>query len=164
LIGTEDLLLLAGVIEYEQDDLDAAQADLDIVIAANGRRCEAHWYSGLVDRQRQRWSSARRALENASACFRKRAQTTTAHLRSLHARGDVDAGYRARVTASLSAAIASDTRQQHLAALTAASSAAAGGDLAAARSLVDLAAEDPALADRVAKLRSWLDRSRPTSP
>jgi tetratricopeptide (TPR) repeat protein len=66
--GSEDLLLLAGTIEYEQGDLDVAQADLAIVIGADAVRsvCEARWYLGLVDRQRKRWSSARHTLEDAN--------------------------------------------------------------------------------------------------
>jgi tetratricopeptide (TPR) repeat protein len=164
LSGNEDLFLLAGMIEYEQGDLDVAQADLAIVINADGRGCEAHWYLGLVDRQRKRWSSARHALEDAMTCYRQRARTTADQLQSLQARSDLDPTYRGRAAASLEAAVAADTRQQHLAALAAAGTAAAGDDFAGARSLVDLAAEDPALADRVAKLRSWLDRSHRVSP
>ncbi|HEV7556187.1 MAG TPA: tetratricopeptide repeat protein, partial [Kofleriaceae bacterium] len=164
--GSEDLLLLAGTIEYEQGDLDVAQADLTIVVNADadGRACEARWYLGLVDRQRKRWSSARHALEDAMTCYQQRARTTTDQLHSLQARSDLDPTYRDRAAAGLEAAVAADTRQQDIAALDAAGIAAAGDDFAGARSLVDLAAEDPALADRVAKLRSWLDRSHRVSP
>jgi tetratricopeptide (TPR) repeat protein len=165
LSGSEDLLLLAGMIEYEQGDLDLAQADLAIVINnTGGRSCEAHWYLGLVDRQRKRWSSARHALEDAMTCYRQRARTTADELQSLQARSDLDPTYRGRAAASLEAAVAADTRQQHVAALDAAGIAAAGDDFAGARGLIDVAAGDPALADRVAKLRSWLDRSHRVSP
>jgi tetratricopeptide (TPR) repeat protein len=141
--GNEDLLLLAGMIEYEQGDLDIAQGDLAIVVGANVRRCEALWYLGLVDRQRKRWSDARKTLEDGMACYRARARTTAEQLRSLQARSDLDMVYRTRATASLEAATTADTRQQHLAALAAAGSAAAGDDFVAARRLLDLAAEDP---------------------
>jgi hypothetical protein len=97
-------------------------------------------------------------------CYRQRARTTADQLRSLQARSDLEPTYRDRAAASLEAAVAADTRQQYLAALAAAGTAAAGHDFAGARSLLDLAAEDPALADRVAKLRSWLDRSHRVSP
>ena len=165
LSGSEDLLLLAGTIEYEQGDLDVAQADLAIVINADafGRACEARWYSGLVDRQRKRWSSARHALEGAMTCYQQRARTTADQLQSLQARSDLDPRYRDRVAAGLDAAVAADARQQHLAALEAAGTAAADNDFAGARGLLDLAAEDPTLADRVAKLRSSFDRSHPVS-
>jgi tetratricopeptide (TPR) repeat protein len=165
LSGDEDLLLLAGTIEYEQGDLDVAQADLAIVISADafGKACDARWYLGLVERQRKRWPSARHALEDAMACYQRRAQTTSDQLQSLRARSDLDPTYRDRVAAGLDASVADDTRQQHLAALEAAGTAAADDDLPGARHLLDLAAEDPALADRVGKLRSSLDRSHPVS-
>ncbi|MEJ7601683.1 MAG: tetratricopeptide repeat protein [Kofleriaceae bacterium] len=161
--GNEDLLLLAGTIEYEQGDLDVAQADLAIVINADAVRqaCEARWYLGLVDRQRKRWSSARHALKDAMTCYQERARTTADQLQSWQARSDLDPTYRDRVAAGLQAAVAADTRQQHVAALTAAAAAGADGDFSGARGLLDLAAEDPSLAARVAKLRSRFDRSRP---
>ena len=163
--GSEDLLLLAGTIEYEHGDLDLAQADLAIVINADaaGTACEARWYLGLVDRQRKRWPSARHALEDAMTCYEKRARTTADQLQSLKARSDLDPTYRDRAAAGLEAEATADTQQQHLAALEAARAAAADDDFSGARRLLDLAAEDQALADRVAKLRGWLDRARPVS-
>jgi tetratricopeptide (TPR) repeat protein len=163
--GSEDILLLAGTIEYEQGDLDVAQADLAIVINADafGTACEARWYLGLVERQRKRWSSARHSLEDAMTCYQQRARTSADQLQSLQARSDLDPTYRDRAAAGLEATVTAATRQQHLAALEAAGTAAADDDFAGARGLLDLAAEDPALADRVAKLRSWLDRSHRVS-
>lgn len=163
--GSEDLLLLAGTIEYEHGDLDLAEADLAIVINADadGRACEARWYLGLVDRQRKRWPSARHALEDAMTCYEKRARTTADQLQSLKARSDLDPTYRDRAAAGLEAEATADTQQQHLAALEAAGAAAADDDFSGARGLVNLAAEDQALADRVAKLRGWLDRAHPVS-
>lgn len=160
--GSEDLLLLAGTIEYEQGDLDVAQADLAIVISADTARrvCEARWYLGLIDHQRKHWSTARHGFEDAMTCYQERARTSADQRQSLQARTDLDPTYRDRVAAGLEAAVAADTQQQHLAALAAAGAAAADNDFAGARRLVALAAEDPALADRVAKLRSWLDRSQ----
>jgi len=160
--GSEDVLLLAGTIEYEQGDLDVAQADLAIVINLDAVRqaCEARWYLGLVDRQRKRWSSARHALEDAMTCYQQRARTSADQLQSLQARSDLDPTYRDRAAAGLEAAVAADTRQQHVAALAAAADAAADDDFSGARGLLDLAAEDPALADRVAKLRNQFDRSQ----
>jgi hypothetical protein len=93
-------------------------------------------------------------------CYQQRARTSADQLQSLQARSDLDPTYRDRAAAGLEAAVAADTRQQHLAALTAAGTAAADGDFSGARGLLDLAAEDPALADRVAKLRSSFDRSQ----
>ena len=165
LAGTEDILLLAGTIEYEQGDLDVAQADLEIIVDAdpNGSACDARWYLGLVDRQRKRWSSARHFHEDAMRCYQQRARTTADQVQALRARSDLDPAYRDRAAAGLEASIAATTRQQHLAALEAARSAAADNDFPGARGLLDLVADEPTLAEHVAKLRSWLDRAQPVS-
>jgi tetratricopeptide (TPR) repeat protein len=151
------ILSLAGVIEHDVGELDPAEADLQTAVAADDQDCTARWYLGLVHRQRKRWLPAAHAFEDAMACYRDRAEASHERVQALQARADIDAGYRARVIAGLEASIEADIRQQHLAALTAANHDVTGGDLAAARKLVDIAAEDPALADRVAKLRVRLD-------
>jgi hypothetical protein len=150
------------MIEYDQADLDPAEADLTTAIRAGGD-CTARWYLALVHRQRRHWLPAGHAFEDAMACYRDRAADTAGQLASLRARSDVDPAYRDRAVASQQASIDADTRQQHLAALMAASYLAAGGDVVAARPLVDLAAQDPALADQVTKLRTRVDAA-PRAP
>lgn len=154
---------LAGMIEYDQRELDPAQADLEAAIAAADDDCTARWYLGRVHRQRKRWLDAGRAFEATMVCYRERARTSAQRIRALEARADLDPAYKAALIASLATSIEADTRQQHEAALTAASHDAAGGDLASAKTLVEVAAEAPALADRVAKLRAQLGKP-PASP
>lgn len=160
LTSTQDVLGLAGIIEYDEGDLAPAEADLRAAIDAAGEDCTARWYLALVRRQHKHWLAAGRAFEDAMVCFRDRAQGSAERLRALQARGDLDPAYRANAVASFEASIEADTRQQHFAALTAASHAAAGGDLASAKTLVELAEGDPALADRVARLREQLSKPR----
>lgn len=155
LIATSDILQLAGVIEYEQSDLDPAEADLTEAIRIAGE-CTARWYLSLVLRQRKQWLPAGHAFQNAMSCYRDRSMETASRLAILLARSDVDPTYRERTAASLAASIDADTRQQHLSALMAASHLVAGGDATAARPLVDIAGEDPALADQVTQLRTRL--------
>jgi hypothetical protein len=112
----------------------------------------------MVHRQRKTWLSAGRAFQDAIACYRDRARGSGDAIRTLQAREGIDPAYRARAIAGLEASIAADTRQWHLAVLTGASCEAAGGNLASAKSLVELAGEDPALAERAAKLRTWLEK------
>jgi len=160
-IPTPDVLTLAGIIEHDQGDLDPAQADLTAAVDGNGRDCTARWYLALVHHRRKDWLVAAHAFEDAIACYRERASDSADRARALEARADLDPAYRASAAASLEASVAADTRQLHLAALSAASCASAGGDLASARALLELAAEDPALADRVTPLRDSLDKPRP---
>jgi hypothetical protein len=82
-------------------------------------------------------------------------------MQALQARTALDPSYRARAVAAFEASITADTRQWHLAALTGASCEAEAGNLASARSLIDLAGEDPSLAERASKLRDWLDKRHP---
>jgi tetratricopeptide (TPR) repeat protein len=160
LMITPNVLSLAGLIEHDQRDLDPAQADLEAAIAANDQDCTARWYLGLVHRERKHWLDAGHAFEGAMTCYRDRAQETADRIRVLQARAELDPDYRARQITSLEVSVASDTRQQHAAALTAANYDAAGGDLASAKPLAEIAGEDPTLADRVAKLRALLDKPR----
>ncbi|HEX7836685.1 MAG TPA: tetratricopeptide repeat protein [Kofleriaceae bacterium] len=160
LIPTADVLTLAGIIEYDQGDLDPAQADLATAIDRNGRDCTARWYLALVHHRRRDWRVSAHAFEDAIACYRERARDSAERVRALEARADLDPAYQASLAASLAASIAADTRQLHLAALAGASCAAAGGDIASAASLLELAGEDPALADRVTRLRASFARPR----
>jgi len=158
-VATADILALAGIIEYEATDLDAAQANLTQAVSMNGD-CTARWYLALVHRQRKRWLASGHAFDDAMACYRDRASASQARLGALLARADLDPGYRERAAASMQASIDADAKQLHLAALLAASGFSAGGDLAAARPLIELAGEDPALADPVSKLRARLEPPR----
>jgi tetratricopeptide (TPR) repeat protein len=155
IVPTADILGLAGVIEYDQGDLDPAEADLTAAIRTGGD-CTPRWYLGLVHRQRRKWLPAGHTFEDAMTCYRDRVVDSAGRLASLQARSDVDRGYRDRMAASLQSSIEADGKQQHLAALMAASHLAAGGEVAAARPLADLAGEDPALADQVTRLRTRL--------
>lgn len=159
-VPTADVLTLAGIIEYDQGDLDPAQADLAAAISSDGRDCTARWYLALIHRRRKDWLVSAHAFEDAIACYRERARDNAERVQSLQARADLDPAYRASATASLEASVAADTRQLHLAALTGASCAAAGGDLVSAKTLLELAGEDPALADRVTRLRDSFVRPR----
>jgi tetratricopeptide (TPR) repeat protein len=153
-----DILSLAGMIEHDVGELDPAQADLETATAADPSDCSARWYLGLVHRQRKHGLPSGRAFEDAMTCFATRAETSQQRIQALQARSDLDPAYRVRTITSLEASVIADTRQQHLAALTAANHDATGGDLAAARKLADLAAEDPTLTERAAKLRALIDK------
>jgi tetratricopeptide (TPR) repeat protein len=159
IVTTADILSLAGVLAYEASELDAAEADLSQATAMGGD-CTARWYLALVHRQRKRWLASGHAFDVAMACYRDRAEASRERLRVLLGRADLDPGYRERASASMQVSIEADAKQLHIAALLAASGFSTGGDLAAARPLIDLAGEDPALADPVSKLRARLDPPR----
>jgi len=159
--GAPHVLSLAGIIEHDQGELELAKSDLEVAIAALDGDCTARWYLGLVHRKQKRWADSGHVFEAAMACFRDRAAGLGRRSAALEARSDLDPAYRERAIASLRASIDADVRQQHQAALVAAAGHAASGDLATARTLLELAAEEPALAEEVARLRAALDKPRP---
>ena len=162
LLTTPVVMSLAGMIEYDQRELDIAEADLHAALDADPHDCDAQWYVGLVHQQRKQWRAAAQALDQTTTCFRERAAQTAAWQAALQARGELDPAYRASAVAGYQASIDDDRRRQHLAALNAAAMALAGSDFASARASIEVAAEDPSLADQVARLRARLDRPRRT--
>jgi tetratricopeptide (TPR) repeat protein len=159
--ATGDVLGLAGIIEYDQGDLDPAQADLEAAIELSAQDCTSRWYLSRVQHARKHWLASGRAFEAAMTCYRDRARETTDRVAALQTRGDLDVAYRQRQAASLEASIAADTRQQHVAALAAAGDDAIGEDTEAANRLIEIASQDAGLAAQVAKLRLWMAQAKP---
>ena len=150
-----DVYRLAGMIEHDQDDLDPAEADLQSVLRAAGgpEDCAAHWYLGLVYMKKTRWVDSGAAFVGAYHCYEDAVASEVQKLGQLRARTDLDPDFKTSRIAGLEAALAEDRSQQYAAAYNAASHYARGGDVTKARPLLDVAAEDPALADRVKQLR-----------
>jgi tetratricopeptide (TPR) repeat protein len=150
-----DVYRLAGMIEHDQDDLDPAEKDLQSVLRTPGSLddCTAHWYLGLVYMKKTQWVDSGAAFVGAYHCYQSGVALDTAKLAQMQARTDLDPDFKASQIAGFEAALAEDRSQQYAAAYNAANHYARGGDLSKARSLLDIAAEDPALADRVRQLR-----------
>jgi len=55
-----EVLTLAGIIEYEQNDFAVAERDLNAAksLAYGDRNCVASWYLGLVEMKRDRWAES----------------------------------------------------------------------------------------------------------
>lgn len=158
--ATSDVLSLSGLLAYELDDLDAARRDLVAAMDSAPTDCRARWYLAQVERRGQHWIEAGHAFRAAMMCFREQATDRLVQATALRARGDLDPAYQTRVSDSLSAAAEEDRHEQHRAALGGATCFVAGDDLAAARSLLDVAAEDPKLAGPVARLRGQLEQAQ----
>jgi tetratricopeptide (TPR) repeat protein len=150
-----DVYRLAGMIEHDQDDLDPAERDLQSVLHAAGgfEDCVAHWYLGLVYMKKTRWLDSGAAFVGAYHCYQTAVALDAAKLGEMRARTDLDPDFKASQLAGFEAALAEDRSQLYAAAYNAANHYARGGDVTKARPLLDVAAEDPALADRVKQLR-----------
>jgi len=150
-----DVYRLAGMIEHDQDDLDPAEADLQSVLHAIGgsEDCVAHWYLGLVYMKKTRWMDSGAAFDGAYHCYATAVAIDVKKLGEMRARTNLDPAFQASQIAGFEAALAEDRSQQYAAAYNAANHYARGGDLTKARPLLDIAAQDPALADQVKMLR-----------
>ena len=159
MLSTNDIHSLAGIIEYDQNDLDIATKDL--VIAKNmqggSANCVARWYLGLVEMKREKWPASGQHFEDAMACYEAQTIVARQGLQRMEARENIDPEFKARQIANFQAAIKEDMSQHYASAFNAANHYLRGGDPKKARTLLDVAAKDPALASGVAQLRKILD-------
>ena len=159
MLSTNEIHRLAGIIEYDQNELDIAEKDLVIAKSMQGgfSDCVSRWYLGLVEMKREKWPKSGQHFEEAMGCYEAQAVVAQQGLRRMEARENVDPDFKARQIANFQAAIKEDTSQQYASAFNAANHFLRGGDTKKARTLLDVAAKDPALASGVAQLRKILD-------
>jgi len=162
--SNNDIHRLAGIIEYDQNDLDIATKDLVIAktMQGGGVDCVARWYLGLVEMKRERWLESGGHFEDAMGCYEAQAFLAQDGLKKMEAREGVDPDFKARQIVNFQAAIKEDMSQHYASAFNAANHFARGGNPKKARVLLDVAAKDPALASSVAQLRKILDGGHDT--
>jgi hypothetical protein len=153
-----DILTLAGMIEYDQNDLDPAERDLlEARTGVIGRRnCTAMWYLGLVRMKREQWGEAAPQFEDAMGCYEQRVIENQKNLAAIAGNVDLDPALRAHQVAGFEAAIREDRSQQYAGAYNAANNHAGARNYAKAHALLEIAAKDPDLAAQVSKLRELL--------
>lgn len=149
---------LAGIIEHDQEDLLAADKDLVTAKSMTDGQydCTSRWYLGLNDMKRERWTISAAHFEDAMGCYDRAAIFAEQGLAKMQTLKDVDPDFRARQIEGFLAAIQEDRAQQYASAFNAANHYARGGDAAKAKTLLEVAAKDPALSARVAELRKIL--------
>jgi hypothetical protein len=156
--NTIDILTLAGTIEYDQEDLSASETDFTTArrLPYGMKYCAPPWFLGLIQMKRQAWLESAKYFEGAMNCYEQDALEAEAAMLSMQSQTDLDAEYKASQIAGLQKRIKAATSQRYASAFNAANYYATGGTYDAARRLVEIAATDPALADRVARLKDWL--------
>jgi tetratricopeptide (TPR) repeat protein len=65
----EEVLVLSGLVAYDQKRFLDARQDFTEAIAGNPRRCTAHWYLGILDLDDQAWPSALGTFSQAADCY-----------------------------------------------------------------------------------------------
>lgn len=159
MLSNNEIHRLAGIIEYDQNDLDMAEKDLVIAKSMQGgfSDCVSRWYLGLVGMKREKWLVSGQHFEDAMGCYEAQAIVAQQGLRRMEARENIDPDFKARQIANFQAAIKEDMSQHYASAFNAANHYLRGGDPKKARTLLDVAAKDAALASGVAQLRKILD-------
>jgi tetratricopeptide (TPR) repeat protein len=148
-------LTLAGIIEHDQDALAIAETDLNRAktLTPRNRNCTAMWYLALVKLKQDLWLDSARNFEDAMGCYEANVKDDERRLQDVRARPDLEPDFKARQIAGFEKALKDDRGQQYAAAFNAANQSARGGNMERARMLIDIAADDPGLADKVAQLR-----------
>ncbi len=148
-----DIFLLAGIIEYDQRDLPASKADLTASLDMEAGSCPAAWYLGLVHMDLKKFAESAAFFEAAMHCYETRVLVTEQSLKEMQGRESLDPEFKARQIQGFEAALKEDRSQQYAAAFNAANQYAQSGSLDKAKTLLEVAAKDPALADMVGQLR-----------
>jgi len=149
---------LAGIIEYDQDDLDLSKRDLEVARkdSTGDMNCTAIFYLALLHLKRQDSPTSARLFEDGMSCYERGAAIAGLKLQEIEARQDLEPVFRARKIAMLRDAIREATSQRYACAFNAANYYAVASNIPAAKRLVEIAAADPALAEKVSKLKEWL--------
>jgi len=144
---------LAGMIEHDQDDLTPAETDLNSAIAMSENNCTAMWYLALVALKREQWVKSGGEFQHAMDCYDASVREGEQGMKTMQARTDIDPDFKARQITGFEAAIAEDRSHQYAAAFNAANQYAHGGDVATAKKLLEVAAKDASLLEKVEQLR-----------
>jgi tetratricopeptide (TPR) repeat protein len=65
----EEVLVLSGMIAYDQKRPVDARRDFDAAILENPGRCTAQWYLGLLDLDEEKWPPAVTSFATSAQCY-----------------------------------------------------------------------------------------------
>jgi tetratricopeptide (TPR) repeat protein len=151
---SEAVLTLAGVIEHDQEELEAAGRDLrEARRMARGSNCRADWYLGSVLVKQRQWKEAAPTFEAAMTCYALDVKARENAIRTLEEKAGLDPIFKRSRMARLQSEIQIQRRQQLAAAFNAGNGYALSGDLEKARPLIEVASADPDLGDEIEELR-----------
>jgi tetratricopeptide (TPR) repeat protein len=151
---SDAILTLAGIVEHDQNELEAAERDLrEARRLARGSNCRADWYLGSVFVKQRQWKEAAPVFEGAMTCYALDVKSREHAIRALEDKTGVDPIFKQSRIARLQSEIQIQRRQQLAAAFNAANGYALSGDLEKARPFIDVASADPDLGDEIEELR-----------
>jgi tetratricopeptide (TPR) repeat protein len=150
------VLTLAGQIEYDQQQFDAARRDLETARDLDPRECDAPWYLGLVEVAVESWPPGAKAFAAAAQCYDALVKESQRFRDEMAKRTDVSEAFRTRQLAGFDAAIADDGTRRSAAELNAAINYGRAGDLPNATAYMKRASVDPQRRVAVEDLRQVL--------
>ena len=65
----EEVLVLSGIVAYDQKRAADARRDFDAAILENPGRCTAQWYLGLLDLDEEKWPPAITSFATSAQCY-----------------------------------------------------------------------------------------------
>jgi hypothetical protein len=153
---TDEVLTLAGMIEYDQDQLDLAESDMDSALAQSDQNCTAMRFLGQVHDKRQQWPAAASRLGGATQCYGGLAADAERQLEMARDRADLEPEFKAMRVNALETRVKEQRSQQSAAAVNAATNYLRAGDVRSAQTYVNLAAQDPERAAAVRQLQDLI--------
>jgi len=150
------VLTLAGMIEHDQKEFDAAREDLTRASEMDSRECQARWYLGLVGYATERWPESAAGFADSADCYSRLIAETEAKKEEMAKRDDVSDEFRTRQLTGFDAAIAEDSTQRSAADLNAAINYARAGEVEKATTYMKRAWADPERRTTIEDLRQVL--------
>ncbi len=83
LIGHYEVMLLAGLVAYQQKRLEDAEKDLAETLELNAYECEAAFYLGKIHADRTQWSNSGIFFERAAGCNSQMEVALNARIREI---------------------------------------------------------------------------------
>ena len=157
--SASSVLTLAGVIEHDQADFAPAEKHLREAVRGD-LNCTAAYYLGLVLSKTNRANESAEQFEAAMACYELAIHLIKTRIGQAHENAAKNSGFAARRVAALEADSAAQRSRYWASAFNAAGNQANAGNIARANQLLDIAANDPKLADPVAALRKAIRAAR----
>jgi tetratricopeptide (TPR) repeat protein len=152
----EEVLVLSGLVAYDQKRVLDARRDFTEAVTGNPLRCTAHWYLGILDLDDQLFASALSTFGQAADCYLTAAESLRREMAQLP--DDLPEEIRAAQSAALGDEVAVNNRQAGRASFNAAQAAMRVKDHAAALRHAKRASNYEEMRERAEAIIATLER------
>jgi hypothetical protein len=147
---------MSGIIAFEMNDMSASESDLltALRMPSADRNCTGAFFLGRVYVARGQDGDAASRFEQSMSCCETAVANLMHNIAATRADDEIEPGYRERRLRRMEQQVLDNRAQQYASAFNAANHHFRSGNMVRARELLEVAAQDPTLADPVAKLRA----------